>query len=86
MAYTARVKEQTAAATWARMLPKLRRDAQRLLEFGWEVKEPPNVETPPHKRGLPLPGVVDYSTSKGADLSGTETVGTPPPQSHATEE
>ena len=39
-----------SAPNWARTLPRLQRNAAELREYGWEVNEPPNVETPPGRR------------------------------------
>jgi hypothetical protein len=37
----------TWPAIWKRKLKKLRRNAVELEEWGWELKERPNADTPP---------------------------------------
>jgi hypothetical protein len=39
----------TWPAIYKRVLKKLRRNAAELERYGWEVKEPPNADTPPPK-------------------------------------
>lgn len=37
-------------ANWARTVARLRRNAQELREYDFEVREPANLEAPPERR------------------------------------
>ena len=39
----------TWPATWARMLKRFRREAEKMKQFGWEVTEPPNADQLPRR-------------------------------------
>jgi hypothetical protein len=44
------VKGDLTRARWARTLNRLRRNAEELKAYDFQVIEPPNVELPPEKR------------------------------------
>lgn len=57
------------SASWARTAARLRRNAEELKSYDFEVVEPPNFEVPPHRRtGRPSAIVVEEGAA-GADVA-----------------